>query len=193
MIKFEKMTWHEAREHLKREFAYNTSAFYDILAYYHSFKDDVSYIIEMLELAEKEETTVETMPPIPEGFAQHVDYILTLIPGLTVMFPEDDWSKLINATLSIIDNYVGVYVTVSNEIKNTDLVMQLLTLQDKLARCAKAIELNGQVENLVPALAALLIKMEHFNSVQPFTFQLSKEYLDALNFSAQDNDIQFIL
>ena len=187
MIKLKVMSWHNARDHVLKEIELNTEAIYNITHFLVDFTADIKEIIKLLELSEKEETTIKDIPQFSKPLFMRMELLILIIPGLPILYPTSDWENLINSILSLLDNYSGVYQTVAIETHDSALAKTIYEIKNKLISCGKNIEFGATVENLVPVLGTVLNRLEYIYTVNPYALELSKEYLRSLNMPINDS------
>lgn len=180
MIKLEIMSWEKGAEYMLKAIQMNADTINSVCKYIASFESEVKTMIDVLELAKKEETTINDIPDLSMELTEHLDFTLTLLPGLPIMYPEINWQDFINSLLSIADNYIGTYKTVVLSKNDKDIIEKIYSLEIKIMRCAKNIEFGATIENLVPVLVTILHRFEHTQSINPYALELSREYLEAL-------------
>lgn len=187
MIKLKIMHWHDAQKYIMQELENNTEAVCNITHFLIDFPSDIKEMCKILELSEKDETTVNDIPTLPNYMISHIKFLILIIPGLSLLYPSINWENLINSILSILDYYSGVYQTIATENNDTELATEIYEIKNQLIRCGKNIELGATVENLLPILAIVMERIEYMQSTDSYSLELSKEYLHALNMPINEN------
>ena len=194
MIKLEIISWEDAEKIILNEQNLLTNAFLNLTTYWETYWEDMDAMFDLLHFAAKDETKVEDIKEMPEEIYMHLKYLLTLLPGIMLMHPNEDWTKLINSIIAIVDNYVGIYFTVcKSRPELTTQAAYIDELRPMINACAKHLELGAITETLVPTLAWLVKEVKQLHASQPISFQLSSEYLKALNFPTSEINEENIL
>lgn len=189
MVAINFMSDEAAFEIIEDELANYTEAVLLIQDRFYNFHEMVEYIKHFKEVADQPETTVEMCDYIEDQFYNDSIYLLQEIPGIMICHPQVHWANLINAIIVIFNEYIGYQDTIIKERPGEDQSTKLEHLKETLQHIVRYIEFGSSVEGLLAVTMQLIERVERLDSNQPISFQLSKAYLDALNFQGKDEQI----
>lgn len=189
MVKFELLPIDKAIEILHDELANYSTAATILVDKFCFFPGWFREIEDFLQFAQLPETTENNCPEISEELFCNTVQLIEQLPGIIVCYPYVEWTNIINALISLLNDYIGYQDTICKVRVIEEQTIRITQLREHLQHLANFIKFGCTTELLLSVMMSLINRVQNLDSNQPMTFELSKMYLDALGFKGKDDFI----